>query len=579
MRRLILFLLLAPLPCLAQDRPNIVVILTDDLGWADLGCYGSPLKNTPALDKLAAEGVRFSTACSAQPVCSPARAALLTGRSPARLHLTDFLHGRRIMPSQRMLRPDTLRQLPLEEETLAERLQTAGYTSALFGKWHLGAEGFGPREQGFAHYFPGGGDSTPSATEGGKGEYELTNAACTWIQQQKDQPFFCYLAHHTPHIPLRAKKELEDKYRKAGAPNPVYAAMLETMDDCVRLLLEKLDALNLREKTLVVFLSDNGGLHTVEGPNTPATTNRPLRGGKGGLYEGGLRIPLIIRWPGKIPAGKVESTPVIGMDVFPTLLSAAGAPPSPQPLDGVDLLPLLKGGKRPARASLFWHYPHYSNQRGFPGGAVRTGDWKLIESYDDGHLELYNLADDPRETDNLALSHPARTYELLTALRTWRDTTGAQPMKGPSPDYDPAAGWNQIPQNREGGFHLPASLAEVHGTMLRYEPPPNKNTLGYWVRAEDWASWDLLVETPGEFRVRMRFGCGNGSGGSEVEISAGETVLPFTVKETGGFQNWEEAEPGIVRLPAGKQRLSIRPKTKKGAAVMDVQQVVLEPVE
>lgn len=576
--RLLFPLLLFITACPAQDKPNILLILADDLGWADLGCYGSPWKNTPALDKLASEGVRFTHALSAQPICSPARAALMTGRSPARLHLTDFIPGRRIMPSQRMLIPLMRQELPLEEETLAELLKKNGYATGIFGKWHLGGQNAGPKAQGFDEYVPGEAATPPSATEGGKGEYALTTKACEWMEQQKDKPFFCYLAHNTPHIGLAAKKELEDKYRRTGAANPTYAAMMESMDDTVRIALEKLDALGLRGKTIVIFLSDNGGLNAVEGVNTPATTNKPLRGGKGGLYEGGLRVPLIVRWPGKTPAGKVENTPVISTDMVPTLLAATATAASAQPCDGVSLLPLLTSGKKPERMNLYWHYPHYSNQHGFPGGAIRQGDWKLIESFDDGHLELYNLAEDPSETQNLALSHPGRVADLLSALRAWRKDMDAQPMRGPNPDYDPLATWNQTFQKPGGEpLLLPASQAEVHGTMLRYEPPPHKNTLGYWVRAEDWAAWDVQISQPGDFRVTVRYGCGNGSGGSEVDFSIAGQSLPFTVKETGGFQNWQEAELGKVTLPAGRQTFSIRPKVKKGAAVMDVQLVTLTP--
>jgi len=575
--RLLILLLWFTFSCRAQEKPNILLILVDDLGWADLGCYGSPYKNTPALDKLAAEGVRFTNGCTAQPICSPARAALMTGRAPARLHLTDFIPGRRVMPSQRMLKPEMKQELPLEEETLPELLKKNGYATGIFGKWHLGGKGFGPKEQGFDHYFAGTANTTPSATEGGKGEYELTAKACEWMEQQKAGPFLCYLAHNTPHIPLGAKLELEAKYRQAKAANPTYAAMLESMDDCIRLTLEKLDALGLRENTIVIFLSDNGGLHVVEGVNTPASINKPLRGGKGGLYEGGLRVPLIVRWPGKVPAGKVESTPVISTDLVPTLLAATNTAPSSQPYDGVNLLPLFTAGKKPERASLFWHYPHYSNQRGFPGGAIRTGDWKLIESFDDGHVELYNFVEDQGEQQNLALLQPGRVADMLAALRAWRTEMNAQPMRGPNPAYDPLATWNTIYQGPKGALHCPASLAEIHGTMLRYEPPPQKNTLGYWTRAEDWAAWDLQVDKPGEFRVTMRYGCGKGSGGSEVDISIGGLTLPFTVKETGGFQNWQEVELGKLTLPAGRQTLSIRPKSKKGAAVMDVQWISLTP--
>jgi len=275
----------------------------------------------------------------------------------------------------------------------------------------------------------------------------------------------------------------------------------------------------------------------------------------------------------------VENTPVISTDLVPTLLAATGSGPSSQPGDGVNLLPLLIAGIKPERTSLFWHYPHYSNQRGFPGGAIRTGDWKLIESFDDGHTELYNLADDPSEAQGLALSHPGRVADMLSALRAWRADMNAQPMRGANPDYDPLAAWNLIRQGPKGGLQLPASLAEVHGSTLRYEPPPHKNTLGYWTRAEDWVSWDVLVEKPGDFRVMMRYGCGNGSGGSEVELNIAGMNVPFIVKETGGFQTWQDMELGKVTLPAGRHTLSIKPKVKKGAAVMDVQLVTLMPAQ
>ncbi len=306
--------------------PNIVFILADDLGIHDLACYGRKDQPTPNLDKLARQGTRFTAAYAAQSVCSPTRAAILTGKTPARLHLTTFLPGRPDAPSQLLLHPKIEPQLPLAEKTLAARLKAAGYTSACIGKWHLGGKGFLPRDHGFDLYYPGRAKTEPSATEGGKGEYELTAQAEKFIADNKDHPFFLYLAHNNPHVPLVARPELIAKHKDAF--NPVYAAMIETLDDAVGRLLAKLDALGLRENTLVVFTSDNGGLHVLELLLTPATFNRPFRAGKGFCYEGGLRVPLIVRWPGKVKENYVEATPVISTDWTPTLLELTGQVPS-----------------------------------------------------------------------------------------------------------------------------------------------------------------------------------------------------------------------------------------------------------
>ena len=561
----------------AADKPNIIFILTDDLGWSDLGCYGSPWKNTPHLDKLAAEGTRFTHAYASQPICSANRAALMTGRTPARLNVTDFIPGRPILPSQKMIRPQNAHQLALEEKTLPELLKPAGYSSALFGKWHLGGKSFGPLDQGFDHYYAGNADTKPTATEGGKGEYELTAKAIEWITAQpKDRPFFCYLAHHTPHIPLGAKPELEEQYNKAA--NPTYAAMMATLDDCTGQLLSALDTQGRTTDTIVIFMSDNGGLSIVEGLRTPATSNAPLRGGKGCLYEGGTRIPCLMRWPGNIRAGKTEANPIIATDLLPTLLDCAGVQ-LPENLDGISLRAFLTTGQRPARDTLFWHYPHYSNQKGFPAGSVRHGDWKLIESYDDGHLELYNLRDDPSETQDLTRTQPVLVQQLLGKLNDWKKSVNAQPMQGPNPDYSPTATWNLARPGKDGVVQLHASHAEVLGTMLRYEPNPAKNTLGYWVRKEDQAAWDFQLPAAGRYRVTVLQGCGPGNGGSLVHVLVGSTPLPFNVQQTNGFQDFHPVPVGEIDLPAGRTRLTLAPQTKAAAAVMDVRLVSLEPVK
>lgn len=421
-------------PPAEKVRPNIVLILTDDLGVNDLACYGRAEHRTPHLDRLAAEGLRFTSAYCAQPICSPSRAALLTGKTPARLHLTTFLPGRPDTRSQKLLHPKIRQELPLEERTLAEALREAGYATGAFGKWHLGGRGFGPEAQGFETVFAGHGNTPPSAEEGGKGEYELTARAEAFVRENRSRPFFLYLAHHTPHIPLGAQPERVVAFRNAF--HPVYAAMMETLDDAVGRLLGTLEEAGLRERTIVIFTSDNGGLHVPEGREDPPTHHGPYRAGKGFLYEGGLRVPLLVRCPGRIPAGRVVEDPVVNTDFMPTLLELAGLE-VPVGLDGVSLAGLWTGRGRPVPRAFLWHFPHYTNQGGRPGGAIREGDWKLVEHYEDGRAELFNLARDVGEIEDLAAREPARAEALRRKLAEWRRSVGAQ-ENAPNPDFDPA---------------------------------------------------------------------------------------------------------------------------------------------
>jgi arylsulfatase A len=437
--------------------PNIILILIDDFGWADLACYGSRFHQTPNVDALARRGVRFTNAYAAAPVCSPTRASILTGKAPARLHLTDWLPGRSDRPDQRLARPLIEQQLPLSETTLAEALKQRGYVTAQIGKWHLGAAGFSPLEQGFDINIAGDHTGTPRSyfapfeNKDGKmrgleqsqpGEYltdRLTTEAERFIEQQRDKPFFLYLPHYTVHIPLKAKAELVAKYEaRAGTDaqhsNAIYAAMIESMDESVGRIVRQLEALRLLDNTIVIFTSDNGGLSVKEGPNTPATNNAPLRAGKGYLYEGGLRVPLIIAGAGK--PGSVNDAPVVSTDLYPTILELAGAP-LPAVLDGASLAKLLNTGRPLRREALYWHYPHYSNQGGKPGGVIRAGDWKLIEFYEDSHVELYNLRRDLSETNNLADKFPQRAKSMRAMLDRWRKQVNAQLM-APNPSYTPS---------------------------------------------------------------------------------------------------------------------------------------------
>lgn len=600
--------LLSPLQA-EPVKPNIVFILADDLGINDLGCYGREDQLTPHLDQLATEGLRFTSAYCAQPICSPTRAAIMTGRAPARLHLTTFLPGRADAPSQRLLHPKITPQLPLEEKTLPEMLKSAGYTSACIGKWHLGGQGFGPLEQGFDIAFQEKPNTEPSETEGGKGEYVKTAAAEQFIETNKDRPFFLYLAHDNPHVRLAAKPELVEKHKDAF--NPVYAAMIETLDDVVGRVLTKLESLGLKERTIVIFTSDNGGLHVVETPLTPATHNTPYRAGKGFVYEGGLRIPLIVRWPGKIAPGTISKVPVISTDWLPTLTEAAGVQIA-DAFDGKSLVPLLTTGQLAARP-LYWHFPHYTNQGSRPAGAIRDGEWKLIEHYETGATELYNILADPSESTDLSAEEPKRAAELRGKLATWRQEVGAQENTA-NPKFDPnlarqlyedidvsnfiagataaetaeeLTAWREtmnavvkpdfVASEARPVTILAARDAKVHGSTMRYEAPPHKNTLGFWTKVEDWASWDFDLKVPGEYAVEILQGAGKGSGGAEVDFTFDDQTLPVTVEETGHFQNFVPRPIGRVKLTAGKHTLKVKPKTKPGAAVMDLRQVTLLP--
>ncbi len=415
------------------ERPNIVFILADDLGINDLHCYGRKDHHTPHLDRLAAEGMRFTSAYCAQPICSPSRAAILTGKTPARLHLTTYLPGRPDCVSQRVLQPEIEMQVPLGEQMLANDFKTAGYVSAAIGKWHVGGEGFGPLEHGFDFYHAGEAITTPAATEGGKGEYDLTAAAERFIRTNAGRPFLLYLAHNSPHIPYAAQQARIDHNTEAF--EPVYAALIETLDDTVGLILGELDRLKLAERTIVVFTSDNGGLHVPEGPHPRVTYNSPYRAGKGFVYEGGLRIPLIVRWPGRVPAGAVVDGPVVNTDWRPTLLELAGlrVPPG---LDGVSLAGLLTGRGPAPKRFLFWHFPHYTNQGGRPSGAMRDGNWMLVEYYDEEKAELYDLRADPGERVDLAARHSGRVARMRAALDRWRKSVDAQANR-PNPNFEP----------------------------------------------------------------------------------------------------------------------------------------------
>jgi len=430
-----------------SDRvPNIVLILADDLGWADLGCYGNTYHQTPNLDRLAAQGMRFTDAYAASSVCSPTRSSIMSGKYPARNDLTIWLGGHS-PAGAKLLDAPFATELALEEVTIAEALRAVGYATASVGKWHLGAEPFYPEHQGFdlnvagtSAGSPAGGYFLPNKMNlpgAQKGEYltdRLTDEALDFIDAHQRGPFFLYLPYHVVHTPIQGKKALIALYEKRMKPgqkntNPAYAAMVHTLDENVGRIMAKLDELRLADQTAVFFFSDNGGYHRV-------TSNAPLRAGKGYSYEGGHREPLIVRLPGRVEAGSVSSTPVASVDFYPTILQLAGAPGDPRhnaSLDGTSIVPLLEGTGLPQRDAIYWHYPHYSPQGGTPSGAIRVGDFKLIEFFEDGHLELYNLAEDIGEATDLVDAMPEMARKLHEMLVAWRKRVDAK-MPSPNPN-------------------------------------------------------------------------------------------------------------------------------------------------
>lgn len=439
----------------ADLPPNVVFILADDLGFMDVRPNNpDALYDTPNLDRLAARGVRFTNGYAACPVCSPTRYSLMTGRYPTRAALTDwFTSGR----AERFAPAPYGDHMALDELTLAELLKARGYATFFAGKWHLGpTEEYWPEHQGFdvnkggcrvgnpaggGRYFSPYGN--PRLDDGPKGEHlpdRLADETCAFIREHRTQPFFTYLSFYSVHTPLMGRPDLVAKYRARLAAQPssppqfgpeeqawptgrprrvrsqqrhaVYAAMVEAMDQAIGKVLDAIEAQGLTNDTIVVFTSDNGGLSTSEGS---PTSNLPLRGGKGWVYEGGIREPWIAVVPGTTRAGSVCDTPICSIDALPTVLELCGAGTDPHEIDGVSFAPLLRGEELPERP-LFWHYPHYSNQGGFPGGAVRLGDWKLIERYEDGRVHLFDLRHDVGERNDLAAAKPEVVAQLRELL-------------------------------------------------------------------------------------------------------------------------------------------------------------------
>ena len=447
-----------------RSRSNIVFILVDDLGWADLGCYGSTFYETPNIDSFAATATRFTDAYAASPVCSPTRAAIMTGKHPARVGITDWIPGQDPQ-NRKLLGPQDKHHLPLQEQTLAELLKREGYATFFSGKWHLGDEGYFPEDQGFdinkgghekgsppgGYYVP---FKNPKLDDGPEGEYltdRLTDESIRFIHNHRNKPFFVFLSFYTVHTPIQACKRFVTYFEKKAAKlaqedsrtkehegftkqnqnRPDYASMIYAMDENVGRMLNSLEELNLKDNTAVIFTSDNGGLATLGANRNAPTANGPLRAGKGWCYEGGIRVPLLVRVPG-FPASTIN-TPVVSHDLFSTVIDLTRAQFPIDPIDGKSLLPLLRGEPW-QRNALFWHYPHYHGSTWTPGAAIRKDRWKLIQFYHYNKVELFDLQKDLGEKNDVSQLMPEKVQELSQELSDWQKNINAK-MPVHNPNY------------------------------------------------------------------------------------------------------------------------------------------------
>ncbi|MEO1525955.1 MAG: sulfatase [Planctomycetota bacterium] len=441
----------------SAERPNIVFLLADDLGWTGLRSFGSDLYETPHLDALAESGVKFTNAYAACTVCSPTRASIMTGMYPARLRLTDFIAGQN-RPYAQLEIPNWTKRLEHKYVTVAEALGEAGYRTAHVGKWHLNGTGEkdgDPVDHGFdtqvlkppktkGYFLPEGFNRDGESGSDYLTDY-LTDKALKIIDQSGDTPFFLYFAYHTPHTPIQGRADLVEHYRRkvrddAVHNNPKFAAMVGSLDQSVGRILARLKDRDLEKRTIVIFTSDNGGLTQRYGRRDLFTENTPLRRGKGSAYEGGVRVPAIIRWPGVTTRGTVCDEPIISSDYYPTILRMAGVKGNPEhnkAVDGVDLTTLFHQPDSSLKRDLFWHYPHYHAGGDSPYSAIRSGHYRLIEFHEDQGVRLYNLANDLRESDDLSEQLPDQTAKLRTRLHQWRESLDAQ-MPTPNPNHDPS---------------------------------------------------------------------------------------------------------------------------------------------
>jgi arylsulfatase A-like enzyme len=578
-----------------------VLIFCDDMAYADIGCYGAEGLRTPHLDRMAREGMRFTDFYVPQAVCSASRAALMTGCYPNRVGIFGALG------------PESKIGLHTNEITMAELLRAQGYATAIYGKWHLGRPPeLLPRRQGFDDYFglpysndmwphhPTSTNYPPLPLLAGEDVVELmpdqtqlttwyTERAVQFIAGHTNTPFFLYVPHNMPHVPLF----VSDKFR-GKSERGLFGDVIEELDWSVGEILGALRRHHLEENTLVIFSSDNGpwllyGDH--------AGSAGPLREGKGTSFEGGVRVPCIMRWPGRIPAGTVCREPAITMDLLPTIARLAGAEvPKDRVIDGRDLGPLLQGtpGATSPHEALFFYWGRQLQ-------AVRSGQWKLHLAHDYLHPDprggggkpgqpgsrklpraLFDLQGDAGETNDVSAQHPEIVARLEALAEKCRDDLGDSAVRRTGRNIRLPGRAQSKPAivPTEGAVVLHASEAAIHGTTVRYEPQPHKNTLGFWTRAEDWVSWEFQANQAGRYAVEILQGCGKGSGGSTVEFAVGEQALTVTVQDTGGFQNFVSREIGEFMLEKpGRYTLSVKPQKKPGLAVMDLRCLTLWPLD
>jgi len=539
----------------AAEKPNIVFFLVDDLGLGDVGCFGSQFHETPNIDQLCSDGLKFSQAYSACTVCSPSRAAILLGKYPARTNLTDWIAGHR-RPNARLQIPDWNMRMGLSETTLPEALTTEGYRSQFVGKWHLmpiGADDFDqhyPTSHGFdqniagrewgqpkgpGKYFSPFG--MPNLDDGNKGDFltnALTEQAISFIEGNQNDPFFLYFSYYTVHGPIMAPPELVQKYRQkalrfpkphAERVNPSFAAMMELLDRSVGRVRSKLQELGLSDNTIIVFTSDNGG--------TTELASAGLRGAKALAYEGGTRVSTIVHWPGVTHPGSECNVPIIGNDFYPTLLEMSGSKPIPkQHVDGVSLVPLLKNPSASwSRDELYWHYPHY--HRTTPYGAIRKGQWKLIEFYEDDAIELYNLKTDPAERNNLAAAEEAIASDLLKRLQQWRISVDAQ-MPTPNPNYDPKP--RRKPKPVQGSVQ---PISTPHGTISA-SSHQGGNPPHHSVDGDSNTRWAASNGTVPQW-IQLDFGKQRQISGVQIRFK-NRTRIHYTISISKDAREWKQVQ-------------------------------------
>lgn len=566
----------ADAPAKSLPRPNMLLIVVDGLGAMDVTGEGHPFLETPALNALARQSLRFTCAYSAGPTAATGWVGLLSGQWPARYASPIKLQPRLGAAHPRFIDSPETPALPAADLRGFSILTARGYACTFAGNWPWSVAT---------------GDSGPIPPP------ELTlvdepNAALPDITPQLastlsvgNSPWCLVVRVAGLQPPYEDDEELVSAFRDRRDPqrpvsNPAYAARLKQLDAQIGELLHTLvDGPGRGGETMVIVTSTHGGMCTHEGPGTPATSNAPLREGAGFLYDGGVRVPLWIRWNGQIPAGESRNQPVSTLDLWPTLLASVSsgtevaAADRVVEFDGASLWPIVRDAGHSSDRTLFWHHPYDAGEMARPTAALRQGPWKFLRSLESGRCELFHVATDVSESGNRTAQDSDTVTRFVEELTAWQTAIAAAPLRR-HPNWQPQT------ENSQGEVILAARDADVHGVTLRFEPQPHKNTLGYWADPADWAEWQFMIPRPGRYRVTILQGCGPGQGGSEVELRFPHDSLRFTVEATNGWQDFRERELGVIELTtAGEQTVQVRPQQKPGVAVMDLRELKLTRVE